>query len=307
MCKILKVDRISKEFNQKNVINHLNLEIEKGEIYGLVGVNGAGKSTLMKLITNLEKPSEGEIFILGEKIEPNSYKIFEYIGASIGAPVFYEDFTAKKNLEIVCKYRNLDIESSISYVKNLVNLQGILDKKVIDLSLGMRMRLAIARALINKPKLLILDEPTNGLDPIKIKELTNLIFKIKKEGETAILISSHRLDTLEIVADRIGFLNKGSIIKEITRDEITTEKREFMEIICSDVTKTAYLIEGELNITDYRVISENTIRLYDMKKNHNEVIAMLIKAGISIESFSKKKTKLEEYFLENIEGGLIYV
>ena len=126
-----------------------------------------GKSTLMRLITNLEKPSEGEIFILGEKLEANSYKIFEYIGASIGAPIFYEEFTAKRNLEIVCEYRNLDINSSIAYVKTLVNLQGILDKKITELSLGMKMRLAIARALLNKPKLLILDEPTNGLDPSK--------------------------------------------------------------------------------------------------------------------------------------------
>lgn len=307
MCKVLKINRIHKDFNGKIVINNLSLEIDKGEVYGLVGVNGAGKSTLMKLITNLEKPSEGEIFILGQKLEPNSYKLFEYIGASIGAPTFYEEFTAKRNLEIVCQYRNLDINSSITYVKSLVNLQGILDRKVIDLSLGMKMRLAIARALINKPKLLILDEPTNGLDPIKIKELLDLILRLKSEGEMAILISSHMLDALEIVSDRIGFLNKGSILREITKDEIACEKRDFMEIICSDVTRTAYLIEGKLNITDYRVLDENTIRLYDMGKNHNEVIALLIKEGISVESFSKKKRKLEEYFLENIEGGLICV
>ena len=307
MCKVLKINSIHKEFNGKVIINNLNLEIDKGEVYGLVGVNGAGKSTLMKLITNLEKPSEGEVFILGQKLEPNSYKLFEYIGASIGAPIFYEEFTAKRNLEIVCQYRNLDINSSITYVKSLVNLQGILDKKVIDLSLGMKMRLAIARALINKPKLLILDEPTNGLDPIKIKELLDLILRLKKEGEMAILISSHMLDALEIVADRIGFLNKGSIFKEITKDEIKCEKREFIEIICSDVTRTSYILEGKLNIDDYRVLDEKTIRLYDMETNHNEVIALLIKEGISIESFSKKKRKLEEYFLENIEGGLTYV
>jgi len=307
MCKVLKINGICKDFNNRNIINHLDLEIDKGEVYGLVGVNGAGKSTLMKLITNLEKPSEGEVIILGEKLEPNSYKVFEYIGASIGTPIFYDEFTARRNLEIVCEYRNIDKNSSITYVKNLVNLQGILDKKIIDLSLGMKMRVAIARALINKPKLLILDEPTNGLDPIKVKELLELILKLKKEGEMAILIASHMLDALEIVSDRIGFLNNGSILKEITKNEITYEKRDFMEIICSDVTKTSYLLEGKLNITDYRVFDESTIRLYDMEKNHNEVIVLLINEGISIESFSKKKRKLEEYFLEDIEGGLIYV
>lgn len=307
MCKILKINGISKSFNNKNVINHLDLHIAKGEVYGLVGVNGAGKSTLMRLITNLEKPSEGEIFILEEKLEPNSYKIFEYIGASIGFPTFYEDFTAKRNLEIVCEYRKLDINSSISYVKKMVNLQGILDTKVIDLSLGMKMRLAIARALINKPKLLILDEPTNGLDPIKIKDFLELILKLKKEGETAILIASHMLDELEIVADRIGFLNKGRIIKEITKNEIAYENRDFIEIICSDVTRTSYILEEKLNITDYRVFDENTLRLYDIKGNHNEVISLLIKEGINIDSFSKKERKLEEYFLETIEGGLNYV
>ena len=307
MCKVLKINGICKDFNHKNVINCLNLEIDKGEVYGLVGVNGAGKSTLMRLITNLEKPSKGEIFILGEKLEANSHKIFEYIGASIGAPTFYEEFTAKRNLEIVCEYRNLDINSSIAYVKTLVNLQGILDKKITELSLGMKMRLAIARALLNKPKLLILDEPTNGLDPIKIKDLLELILKLKREGETAILIASHMLDALEVVSDRIGFLNKGSILKEITKSEITYEKREFIEIICSDVTKTSYILEGKLNITDYRVFDENTLRLYDIERNHNEIIALLIKEGISIDSFSKKKRKLEEYFLEDIEGGLICV
>lgn len=307
MCKVLKINGICKDFNNKNVINCLDLEIDKGEVYGLVGVNGAGKSTLMRLITNLEKPSQGEIFILGEKLTANSHKIFEYIGASIGAPTFYEELTARRNLEIVCEYRNLDVNSSIEYVKTLVNLQGILDKKVTELSLGMKMRLAIARALINKPKLLILDEPTNGLDPIKMKDLLELILKLKKQGETAILIASHMLDALETVSDRIGFLDKGGILKEITKNELTYEKREFIEIICSDITKTAYILEAKLSITDYRVFDKNTIRLYDIGKSHNEVIVLLIKEGITIHSFSKKERKLEEYFLETIEGGVTYV
>lgn len=303
MDTVLKIEGLCKDFGGRNVINHLNLQIGKGEVYGLVGVNGAGKSTLMKLIVNLQKPKEGSILLFGKSFNENGKRIFNKVSATIETPVFYEDLTGEKNLEIVCKYMGIDPKESIEEVKKIINLSGLLNKKAKDLSLGMRERLAIARGLLNNPEFVILDEPTNGLDPIKIDELIHIIKKLKKERGTSFLIASHMLDELEDVADKIGFLSNGTIVKEMDIYEIAHEKREYIEIICSDLVKSTYVLEGKLGITDYKVAGDNIIRLYDMGADYNKAICTLIESGIRIESFSKKTRRLQEYFMETATGG----
>lgn len=306
MRNVLRLEGISREFNNKEVLNNVNLNIKAGEVYGLVGINGSGKSTLMKIIMNTLKATKGNVYLFGNKVTGYDKDVYKRISAIIETPIFYEELTIEKNLEIVCKYMNLNHKERIEEVKKLVGLHGVLNKKPKELSLGMRERVAIGRGLLNRPDLFILDEPTNGLDIIKIKEIIDLITNLKRENETSFLISTHMLDKLEVVADRVGFLYNGSIGYELDGYDLIDEKRDYVKIVCDDVSKAAFVIEGKLGIKGYKVINNNVIRLYDLKEDYNKVIFELIKSGVFVESFNRNKRKLQEFFMDIISGGNIH-
>jgi len=175
MKYILKTTNLTKTFKDKNVVSNVNMNIKKGEIYGFLGPNGAGKTTIMKLITNLVKPTEGEIEIFGEKLTNTSYEVLKRMGTIIEYPVFYDKVTGRDNLELHCEYMGYHNKEAIDKALDLVDLKDIENKAVKDYSLGMKQRLGIARAILTKPELLILDEPINGLDPIGIKDMRNLL------------------------------------------------------------------------------------------------------------------------------------
>lgn len=167
----VQTNTLTKSFEGKTVVSNVSMNIKEGEIYGFLGPNGAGKTTIMKMLTNLVKPTEGSIEIFGEKLNANSHEVLRKIGNIIEYPFFYERLTAKENLEIHCEYLDYHNNQSIDEVLEMVNLSDTGIKKVKDFSLGMKQRLGIARAIITKPKLLILDEPINGLDPVGIREM----------------------------------------------------------------------------------------------------------------------------------------
>ena len=296
MGNVLSLEGISREFNNKEVLNNVNLSIKAGEVYGLVGVNGSGKSTLMKIIMNTLKATKGNVYLFGNKVTEYDKDVYKRISAIIETPIFYEELTIEKNLEIVCRYMDLNHKERIEEVKKLVGLHGVLKKKPKELSLGMRERVAIGRGLLNRPDLVILDEPTNGLDIIKIKEIIDLITNLKRERKTSFLISTHMLDKLEVLADRVGFLYNGSIGYELGGYDLIDEKRDYVKLVCDDVSKAAFVIEGKLGIKGYKVINNNVIRLYDLKEDYNKVIFELIKSGVFVESFNRNKRKLQEFF-----------
>ena len=272
MGNVLSLEGISREFNNKEVLNNVNLSIKAGEVYGLVGVNGSGKSTLMKIIMNTLKATKGNVYLFGNKVTEYDKDVYKRISAIIETPIFYEELTIEKNLEIVCRYMDLNHKERIEEVKKIVGLHGVLKKKPKELSLGMRERVAIGRGLLNRPDLVILDEPTNGLDIIKIKEIIDLITNLKRERKTSFLISTHMLDKLEVLADRVGFLYNGSIGYELGGYDLIDEKRDYVKLVCDDVSKAAFVIEGKLGIKGYKVINNNVIRLYDLKEDYNKVI-----------------------------------
>ena len=288
------------------LLNNVNLSIKAGEVYGLVGVNGSGKSTLMKIIMNTLKATKGNVYLFGNKVTEYDKDVYKRISAIIETPIFYEELTIEKNLEIVCRYMDLNHKERIEEVKKLVGLHGVLKKKPKELSLGMRERVAIGRGLLNRPDLVILDEPTNGLDIIKIKEIIDLITNLKRERKTSFLISTHMLDKLEVLADRVGFLYNGSIGYELGGYDLIDEKRDYVKLVCDDVSKAAFVIEGKLGIKGYKVINNNVIRLYDLKEDYNKVIFELIKSGVFVESFNRNKRKLQEFFMDIISGGNIH-
>lgn len=216
---VVKTDNLTKSYSSIEAVNHCNISIAKGSIYGLLGENGAGKTTIFKLLTGLLIPTMGKAEVLGMDITKCRSDILKSIGSIIEVPVFYERLSAVKNLEIHLAYMGVS-GLEINSVLEMVGLSNINNQPVSQFSLGMRQRLGIARALIHKPKLLILGEPVNGLDPTGIREMRKLFLKLKQEENMTILISSHILSEVEHVADTIGIIAKGKIIEEVTLSQV---------------------------------------------------------------------------------------
>lgn len=210
---------LSKAFQGKEVIRNCSLNVERGTIYGFLGANGAGKTTVFKILTGLLTPTLGEAIVLGKDITTHKFELLKNIGSLIETPIFYEHLSAKENLEIYLAYMDME-PVGIEEVLTQVGLPQTGSQPVSEFSLGMRQRLAIARAIVHHPKLLILDEPVNGLDPMGIREMRELFrYLVQKEGMT-ILISSHILSEIEHIADKIGIIANGSVIQEVLLEEL---------------------------------------------------------------------------------------
>lgn len=303
MNYILRTTNLSKKYKDKEVITNVNMNVKKGEIYGFLGPNGAGKTTIMKMVVNLLKPSFGEIEIFGEKLNNKSYETLKRIGSIIEYPVFYDKLTGRENLEIHCEYMGYYDKGAIDKALDLVNLKETDNKLVKDFSLGMKQRLGIARAVITKPELLILDEPINGLDPIGIKEMRDILKMLNKEYNITILISSHILAEIEQVVDTIGIINNGSLIKEVSMESVRESNTEYIEIVTKDCTRALFILENDLNISNFKVIDNVLIRIYDLKLFQKDISKVLILKDIEIEAISRKNNTLEDYFLNLLNGG----
>lgn len=303
MSYILKTNNLIKAYNGKEVVSNVNMSIEKGEIYGFLGPNGAGKTTIMKMITNIVKPTSGEIEIFGEKLTDTSYEVLKRLGTIIEYPIFYEKLTARENLELHCEYMGYYDKKAIDKALELVNLKNIDNKSVKDFSLGMKQRLGIARAITTKPELLILDEPINGLDPVGIKELRNLFKMLSNEYGITILLSSHILGEIEQIADTIGVINDGRLIEEVSMESIRENNTEYIEIVTSDCKKAAYILSNTLNISNFRIVDNSLIRIYAATVPQSIISKTLILNDVVIETITKKNSSLEDYFLNILNGG----
>ena len=239
MRNIVEIKEVFKTIDKEEILSGINLQIAEGEIYGFLGPNGAGKTTLMKCMLTLSTITSGSIEIFGKNLHEHREEILSQIGSIIESPIFYDNCTAKEILEIHAQYMGKNItESDVIRVLRMVGLKNT-TKKVKDFSLGMRQRLGLARAFLTKPKLLILDEPINGLDPIGIQEIRNLLLSLSKEHGITILISSHILSEISQIADKIGFIKNGEMVeqasmKEIRRENINLEEY-FMSHFLNDI------------------------------------------------------------------------
>ncbi|MCX8128839.1 MAG: ABC transporter ATP-binding protein [Clostridia bacterium] len=303
MSYILRTNNLTKTFDGKAAVSNVGMHIKKGEIYGFLGPNGAGKTTVMKLIANLIKPTGGEIEIFGEKLTDKSYEVLKRIGSIIEYPVFYDKLSARENLDLHCEYMGYHDKKAIDKALELVNLKDTKSKAVKDFSLGMKQRLGIARAITTKPEFLILDEPINGLDPIGIKELRNLFRMLCKEYGITMLISSHILGEIEQIADTVGVINNGILIKEISMDSIRESNTEYVEIVTGDCKKAAYILTNDLGISNFRIMDNSVIRIYDSGIPQSSISKALILNDIAIESINSKSNSLEDYFLNLLNGG----
>ncbi|WP_066251106.1 ABC transporter ATP-binding protein [Neobacillus drentensis] len=303
MSFVIKTNQLTKSYKGKEIITKVNMKVKKGEIYGFLGPNGAGKTTIMKMLTNLVKPTSGEIEIFGEKLTNTSYEVLKRMGTIIEYPVFYDRLTARENLELHCEYMGYYDKKAIDSALDLVKLTNIEDKSVKEFSLGMKQRLGIARAIITKPELLILDEPINGLDPVGIKELRDLFHMLCREYGMTMLISSHILGEIEQIADTIGVIRDGELIKEVSMEEIHQQNMDYIELTVNDVNKAVYVLEEELRLTNFKVVDGSRFRIYDTGSTQSEISKTLILNGVLIEEINKKNHSLEDYFITLINGG----
>lgn len=297
---IVRTHDLTKAFDGVEVVSRVNLKIRKGEIYGLLGPNGAGKTTIIKLLTNLLKPTSGSIEIFNEVLTNDSYEINKRIGNIIEYPAFYEKLSGSVNLEIHCEYMGYYNKKDIDEALKLVGLSKNDKKPVKNYSMGMKQRLGIARAIVTKPELLILDEPINGLDPEGIKELRDILKMLSTEYHMTIIISSHILSEIEQLADTVGVLVEGRLVEETSIDELNRHNVQFVEIKCSDNKKALCVLDEMLSREKYKMY-EGKIRIYTDEINLQEVIKKLMESNINLLSIENKTRSLEDHFMKVIK------
>jgi hypothetical protein len=302
MDYIMETVGLRKSYKGNVVVNDVNIHVPKGAIYGFVGPNGAGKSTVMKMILNLIQPEAGEVQLFGEKVTEQSYEVFKRVGSIIENPYFYEKMTARQNLELHCDYMGFPNKERIDEVLQMVDLQNVEGKQIRHYSLGMKQRLAIARAILAKPEFLILDEPINALDPEGIREMRNLFQRLNQEDETTIFISSHILSEVDLIADTIGIIQHGNLLAELPIEEIHKHQTEYISLQVDDVAHAATLLE-QMDITNFSVLDQEFIRIYDSNISGKVLSKALIESGVGLESLGRKQDTLEDYFFQLTEEG----
>lgn len=300
---IFKAVKLSKKYGDKYAVDNMNITIKAGDIYGLIGENGAGKTTLIRMITGLIHRTSGDMELLMESTDNGLNDARVFVGSLIETPCFYGNMTAKENLEISRLIRNIAGEDSINEVLKLVGLSDVGKKKVKNFSLGMKQKLGIANALLGKPKFLILDEPINGLDPMGIIEVRELLKKINKEKQITILISSHILGELSEIATTYGIISKGKLIEEISSKSLEEKCRGYINLKVDNIKKAVTLLEREFGITDYEVEEENLIKIFSNLDSIGKINSILSDNGIIVSEISLKGEKLEDYFMKLMEGN----
>lgn len=305
MEEIIKTKNLTKIYGNQKSVDNLSITVNKGEIYGFLGRNGAGKTTTIRMLLGLIKPTYGEIEIFGENLFANQKEILRRIGSIVEIPGFYENLTARENLLINAKILGIYKKNAIEEVLEIVGLQNETKKLVAKYSLGMKQRLGIARALLHYPELLILDEPTNGLDPIGIKEMRKLIKSLAEERQITILISSHILSEIEQLADKMGIIHEGKLLEEISFEQLRKRNRQYMEFQVSNDNKASIILEEHLQIYDYEVHEDGHIRIFSHLGQQGMINKWFVQNEIEVLKISESEDKLEDYFTKLVGGGTI--
>lgn len=298
---VLKCDNLNKVIKKKQILNNVSFELNEGEILGFIGPNGAGKTTTIKLVLGLQNITSGTVKINGFDIKLDFVKAIEKVGAIVENPDFYMYLSGRKNLELIANmYKNID-SKRIDEVVKLVGLENRINDKVSKYSLGMRQRLGIAQAILNKPNLLILDEPTNGLDPEGIKDLREFLVKLAKEEKMAIFISSHNLAELESFCTKVCIIKNGKVIENTSMDDLKSKSNGDEKIYSVEINDTK-LLEVTENIV---IIDENKFTLSAKKDDIPAFVEKLVEKNIKIYEIKEEKVSLEDAFLKRTGGNVI--
>ena len=304
MPYIIQTNHLTKAFGGQRVVDDVSLHVKKGEIYGFLGPNGAGKTSVMKMLTNLWKPTEGTIELFEERLAYNSYDVLKRIGSIIEFPTFYNHLSGTENLRLHCEYMGFYREGSIEEALEMLGLSEAHKKAVGSYSLGMKQRLGIARAILSKPELLILDEPTNGLDPAGMKKIRNLLKALCLEYGITIFISSHILSEIESIADTIGVIHHGRMKKEISLKEMTETSMSYVELAAENVKKAVYVMEEKMGLHNFKIMNEHAIRIYDFPISAKDLTKQMAYNDVDILSVTTQTETLEDYFLKLTAEGM---
>lgn len=292
---------VTKKYINKFAVNNINMTIKEGDIYGLVGRNGAGKTTIIKMITSLTDETSGEIELFGKVNKKERIKEHSRIGAIIETPMFFPKLSAKDNLEYYRIQKGIVEKDSVDKTLKIVGLDKTGNKKFRDFSLGMKQRLGLALAILGNPDFLILDEPINGLDPMGIKEIRDILIELNRVKRTTILISSHILSELSQLATCYGFIDNGVLIEELSAEELEGKCRHHISIKVDDSEKASVVLE-KLGCKSYDVLNGNNLRIYDFINEPYIVNSMLVKEGIKVYQLQRIGSNLEDYFLQLVGG-----
>ena len=297
---ILKCENLNKKFGKKQILKNVSFDIFKGDVLGFIGPNGAGKTTTIKLILGLQNISKGRVLINGFDIEKQFTKAIEKVGAIVENPDLYMYLSGYENLKLIANlYKGID-EKRIDEVIKLVKLENRIQDKVSKYSLGMRQRLGIAQAILHKPSLLILDEPTNGLDPEGIKEMRELLIDLAEKEGMAILISSHNLAELDNLCNKVCIIKNGEIIETSEIEEIKKETKNNYRIFEVDnIEKVKEIIQSAI------ITGKNSFKLDIVKEKVPEIVRILVRNGVSIYTIYEEEKSLEEAFFEKTGGNII--
>lgn len=299
----LRTQNLSKRYNQNTVLSDINISIDSGDIYGLIGKNGAGKTTLMRIITGLIPSYFGDVYVFGEKISSQSISYRSKIGAIIESPSFYPNLDAYKNLKAVALLMN--INNANQRVLDALDFAGLADtgkKQVRNFSLGMKQRLAIAMALLNDPEMLILDEPVNGLDPSGIVDTRNILKQINRVKGTTIIISSHILSELSHIVSKVGIIDRGKLVEQTDMAVLNSKLKSSLNItiaVKENIPQAVELIKSKFNISDI-IVEGDTIVIKDANAQDlsSQINMELVQNFILVKGITVLVSQLEDYFLQ---------
>ena len=302
MDTIVKAEEITKSFGKQIAVRNVSMEVKKGDIYGFIGENGAGKTTMIRMMAGLAKPFSGRLSLFGSG---DLVKAREKIGTVIEYPALMPGMTARENLMVEMKLRGLKDPKKIEEVLIKVGLADTKKKKVKNFSLGMKQRLAIAIALLGDPEFLILDEPTNGLDPVGIREIRELIQELNQEHHITVLISSHILGELSKLATRYGIIHKGELIQEFTEEELNRQSQSSLTVKMpkEQREKACRVMREQFSAREFQMVGEEELKVYGFLEKPGKVNQALMQEGIQVEEIFVENMDLEKYFLRAVGGA----
>lgn len=304
MQTILECKNLCKDFGKKKILKNVSLKIEEGDILGFIGPNGAGKTTTIKLILGLQGITKGTVSINGYDIQKNFTNAIEKVGAIVENPDMYMYLSGYDNLKLVANLYKGITKERIEKVVKLVKLENRINDKVSKYSLGMRQRLGIAQAILHNPKLLILDEPTNGLDPEGIKEMRELLVKLAQEEKMAILISSHNLAELDNFCNKVCIIKNGEVIETSEISKIKNDERKTFRIFETNDSKMIEKLIKNIGLA-FNTIDDKKIKINIDKDEVPDLIKCLVENDIKIYEVKEEEKTLEEAFFEKTGGNII--
>lgn len=299
MDYVLYTKNLTKVFGKQMAVDHVSMNVKKGDIYGFIGKNGAGKTTFMRMVAGLAAPTGGTMELFGStQLEKHRVRI----GSLIENPGIYAHMTARDNLEVARRALGIPDKQVVDDLLTLVGISNTEHKKVKNFSMGMKQRLGIAFALLRNPDFLILDEPINGLDPTGIREIRELLLKLNHDREITIMISSHILGELSKIATRYGIIRDGALIEEFPANELEERCRRCHKLVVDDVERASHILEQKLGITNFDVLDQRTLRIFEQLDSTQTTNRTLITSGIELMESYITGQDLESYFMDLLGG-----